>query len=469
MAVSIASEFKAQLKFCGTLPLLEETFKAIIATEEWLDLPESAKESLTEFYEESVKELSIPEDYYTYDHTKFKVASKPWQELNPKNLNYWQWLEQVGLPKFWVQGNAELQHKLMAICCAINSAAIPAWNHSARKEAQLPILYFYGESGSGKTEGNKIIAQSYSFGRWALYKADSSGCSLRNTLHNLCYMKDAENSWDAHLYPAFIMLDNYEPKFMDKWAEYKVLVLSVIRSQSTSNIATKDGTNQVYWGHCLKSFTSVIHPRAMDRASSEFYRRFIFFYTSKHSVASMANWDFSDVPNLYKELWNPDDVYSKFYPVLRELLAMDDDSTSIPFHRWQQSIVLMATGVFAGLFGSVSEAIDFFTDYWKWIDLKESQTSSSVDIVFSKVTDEALDFHYKAYVVKKSIADPYPAIDLHNAIKRLKKLLPEIRFLESSFVNYLTLHHWSFTEKGDVPYYELKKPVEELYPLHFEQ
>lgn len=460
-------QFRKELKQCTDVAMLTEVYETIILSDEWDTLKQSQKDAITNDYKtlEAALSSAIDEDYPAYDHSRFKVATKPWQELNPDDLSYWEWLEKVALPLFWQQPNAHLQHKLMAICCALNSSAIPSWNHSARKEAQLPILYFYGESGSGKTEGNKLIAQSYNFGRWALYKADSSGCSLRNTLHQLCHMKASENSWDAHLYPAFIMLDNYEPKFMDKWAEYKVMILSVIRSQSFASIANRDGGNEVFWGHCLKSFTSVVHPRAMDRASSEFYRRFVFFYTAKSSVASMGNYDFSDVPAIYRDLWNVEDVYSKFYPILRSLLAKDDDSTTIPFHRWQQSLVLMATGIYCGLFSGIEEAVDFFTEYWDWIDFKESQTSSSVDIVFSKITNEALDFHYKAFVVKKTIADPYPTIDLHSVLPRLKRLLPEVAYLEKVFVNYLTLHQWSYAAKGDVPYYELRLPVNELYPM----
>lgn len=461
--------FKTELKKCKNLALLADTYEALVLSDEYDELSPKEKESLETLYKDldsKLSEGSSEDDYPMYDHTRFKVATKSWQEINPDSLPYFEWLGQVALPMFWVQPNQELQHKLMAISCAINSSAIPSWNHSARKEAQLPILYFYGESGSGKTEGNKLIQQSYNFSRTALYKADSSGCSLRNSLHRLCFYREHENSWDAHLYPAFAFLDNYEPKFMDKWAEYKVMILSVIRSQSFCQIATKDGGNEVFWGHCLKSFTSVVHPRAMDRASSEFYRRFVFFYTAKSSVQSMGNYDFSDVPNIYKELWNPEDVYTKFYPILQNLLLLDDNATTVPFHRWQQSVVLMATGIYAGLFGSVNEAVDFFTDYWKWIEFKESQTANSVDIVMSKIVNDALDFHYKARVVKKTIADDYPSIAINDVIPKLKKLLPDVPWLEKTLTNYLQLHQWSYTMKGDIPYYELKLPLNELYPMH---
>lgn len=332
-------------------------------------------------------------DYPCYRHdNNFRIASQSWRNINPHNYSYWQWLEDVGLPQFWMQPRPELQHKLLAICCAINSNAIPPRNQSAQKEMALPLLYFYGLSGSGKTEGNKIIAMSYPTERNGLIMANSSGTSLRNMCHNICYrgFRDANPGYN-NLFPGYLLIDNYEPEYLKKWGEFKMVLLSVLRSQSYAQIANENRDNDYFYTHLLKSFTSVIPPKAMSTAQSEFARRFVYFFTEKsEEIRSIAKYDFSEIPKIYARLWNMEDVGKKWYPLLSKLLAMDDNETTVPPNRWAQSLCIMATGVYANLFDDLSHAYEFMTEYWSWVEGLEQDMTNEVATLMDNMIAEAI-------------------------------------------------------------------------------
>ena len=389
--ITLPKGFESYLKKCPT----QEGRKAFL----WDNL-EKMDAYQVAYAQQYIEDLAIEEaanesnglvDYHLYDHSSFKVATKSWRVLNPDNLSYWEWLVKIGLPMFWKQPMAEYQHPLLAICCAINSNAVPYRTPQARRECSLPLLYFHGQSGSGKTEGNMIIAQSYAPGRFALIKGEATGCALRNQCHSLCFRNlVGEYPGMSNLYPAFLLIDNYEPAFLNRWGEHKTLLLSVLRSQAYTSTANLDGGNIYYYTHLLKSFTSVIPPKSMNLAQAEFNRRFLYFFTQKDSEAkSMGNYDFSDIPVLYNDLWEPNRVTDRFYPVIGQLLGMDDNETTIPSYRWQQSVLAMAVGVYTGILPSIEYAIDFMTGYWQWV---ETEIESSVTEV-STFLDELIVEH----------------------------------------------------------------------------
>ena len=202
-------------------------------------------------------------DYPLYPHKKeFKVATQSWKEINPKNLSYWHWLEEVALPMFWKQPRPELQHKMLAIICAMNTNAVPPKNQSAKKEMPVPLIYLYGKSGSGKTQAGEIISYSYPVERTGIIMANSSGTSLRNMCHRLCYrgFQDDLPGFNS-LYPAFLLIDNYEPRYLVKWGEFKMTLLGNNRSQAYAQIGNENQDNDYFFTHLIKVFTSVINSK----------------------------------------------------------------------------------------------------------------------------------------------------------------------------------------------------------------
>ncbi len=414
-------------------------------------------------------------DYPMYDHTHFKVSSASWKELNPENLSYWSWLEKVALPRFWIQPRPELQHKLLAICAAINTNAIPPRNKSARKEMPVPLLYFYGQSGSGKTEGNFIISQSYPTERFQIIKAEATGTSLRNLCHQLCYrgFSDTTPGYN-NLYPAFLLIDNYEPEFLYRWGEFKTVLLSVLRTQSFTTTANLDRTNDYYFTHLLKSFTSVIPPKAMNTAQSEFGRRFIYYFTEKsEDIQSIAKYDFTDVPSIYADTWNLQNVNARWYPILVNLLNRDDNESSIPSGRWSQSMCIIATGVFIGLFQSVEEGIEFMTEYWQWVATLEMDMTNEVATLLDNMCDSAVSQWSKTALSspepdEETSVNKLPHITVSDLDKRIRNGVLDKRNALKDAKNYLTnIKGWIYgldRANGKVdPVYHL--PLSECYKI----
>lgn len=374
------------------------------------DITEDQLRVLEEIVRDKLEEIKASRDggisYPLYAHEDFSVATKSWKELNPNNLSYWKWLIKEGLPRFWIQPRPEFQHILLAVACGVNSNAIPFRTPKARKEVSLPLLYFYGESGSGKTEGNFIIGQSYPYARQGLIKGEATGCALRNYSHLLCYREDGGDvPGKNNLYPSFMIIDNYEPVFLQKWGEYKTILLSVLRSQAYTSTANRDGTNQTYYTHLLKSFTSVIPPKSMNLAQSEFNRRFLYFFTAKsQEVKSIANYDFSDIPEYYNSFWADRENMQSFYKGLAKLLGKDDNETSVPAHRWQQSILFIVVGKTLGLFGSLAEGIDFFSSYWEWVEYEIENSTTEVSTLVECLIEEKLSTWISTKLEQCSIA-----------------------------------------------------------------
>jgi hypothetical protein len=329
-------------------------------------------------------ELGLDYEDYTGLFNDFCISTKSWQELNPNGLPYQQWLIQVGLPTFWQQPRPELQHPLLTVCSFINSAAVPSWTAKARKEAQLPLVVFSGESRSGKTEGCKFIFSSYHPSRTLLIKADSTGASLRDSIDNIC--------WNPHkecLLPSVVLIDNFEHQFLQKWDSFKVTLLSVLRSQSTCRL--KGGKNEMIERrtHCLKLFTTVESIKHFNGKDSEFYNRQAFFFTQRSGdVKSIGNYSFSDIPDYYKEIWSSENVKSRWFSILGEFLRLDDNATIVPPLRWSQSVVIMATGVYIGIWEDVLEASEFMSAYWRWVEEQEGNHRQELDLLVNDFLDD---------------------------------------------------------------------------------
>lgn len=363
-------------------------------------------------------------EYPLYDHTGFKISTTSWSILNPDNLSYWKWLEEIALPMFWPQPRKDLQHKMLAILSAINTNAIPPRTKSARKEMQVPIPYIFGPSGSGKTEAVYMIANSYPTERFRLIKADSSGASLRNICHKLCYrgFADATAGWN-NLFPALLLIDNYEPGCLPKWGDFKPLLLSVLRTQSVSSTALKEGGNQDYYSHVLKIFTSVIPPKVMSIAMEEFERRFVFLFTERtENLKSIAKYDFSDVPGIYANTWSLENVNTCWYPLLVDLLSRDDEETPISSFRWPQSICVIATGVYVGLFQTIQEGLDFMVEYWEWVESKQESMVNDTATLIDSMCEDAINKWVKIWKDRPDPDETTPLTNLpHITIPELDK------------------------------------------------
>lgn len=327
------------------------------------------------------------EDYTKFKHfDDFDLSVRSWNEENPSNLIYPQWLLNIGIPEYYPLPNPEIQNKLFAICCFINSSAIPGRSNKARKEAELPLLYFTGGSGSGKSEGCSIISLHHYPQNTLITSADSTGTSLRNDLHSICSGVDAVMTDPSRvtLKPAFIEINNWEPKFIDRWKEMKTLILSVLRSQSVSKTGDIDiaGGNKVYYTFALKAFTSVVHPKVLSTSLSELYRRLFFIFTEKSSnFRSISRLSFTDIPSYWnKEIWCLENR-DRWYKCLKQFLGKDSVDVPIPAKYYPQSVVILATGMFLEFWDNEKEAMKHLCEYWELVEHKEKSHVDDISIL----------------------------------------------------------------------------------------
>ena len=345
-------------------------------------------------------------EFTKYDTFKeFDLSVKSWSTENTKNLPYHKWLLDYGIPKYYPLPYADIQNKLFAICCFINSASIPARSPKARKEAELPILYFCGQSGSGKSEGCSIISLHYYPSTYRITSADSTGVSLRNDLHNICtysgFNHGSNNPNLAILNPAFMEINNFEPKWIDlKWGEHKTLIYSVLRSQAISSTghSEESGVNKVYFTQALKAITSVIHPKVISTSLSEFYRRLFFIFTEKcENFRSISRLDFSDVPLWWnKELWGNSNK-KRWYGCLKHYLGMDSIDVPLQSKYLPQSIVFLAMGKFLGYWKTDVEAFDHLIAYWELVKVQEESYIDDISILVEEFIDKERTLAYYDY------------------------------------------------------------------------
>jgi hypothetical protein len=308
-----------------------------------------------------------------YDDTELynsiEIPKTSWQELNPNNLSYWEWLQKIGIRYFWgSQPNIEIQSTLLAVCCALNSAAIPPDNSFLGKDVQIPILNFNGVSRSGKTEGTKFIWNSYPIKQRALFPASSSPKSLRNLLHDL--------AWNGINYrPCIITIDNFSRKELARYESQgmRMLFLAVCKNQSIFTNANRDsnegdGTIKFYT-HSLKAVTTIEPVGVFTQEEQELRLRMLYFFTEQvQDWNSFAGWDFNDVSTIYKNLWSKENYKIFLRDYLYPIISKNIKEFPYPQELQAQTHLTIATGLFIGIWKNETEALDFFGHYWELVE-----------------------------------------------------------------------------------------------------
>lgn len=314
---------------------------------------------------------SNQEGLLIYDYSKINVHLEPWENLNPKNYSYPKFLRDIVLPTFHPLPEPDLQNPLLAIYCLINSNSLPPASSGILKELPLSILYVSGASGSGKSELQKRIGTHYPSNSKYMWMGDSTGTSLVRECHRVCHVTD------EILRPAYVWMDNFYPSgrnsTINRLGTSYTSVLSVLRSQAVTNSCTPQDTD-TYYTHCLKSVSSIMPMERASKEAGELIRRCMFIFTEKSDkVPSAGKYNWLSVRDEYMKFWTKEATEDSFFPILSEVMSLGDDDTSIPAQYFPASGIVIATGCHVGLFDSVKEAVEYLTQYWKWVDDKLSR------------------------------------------------------------------------------------------------
>ena len=248
----------------------------------------------------------------------------------------------------------------------------------------LPILFCYGENGSGKST-TSILANILHGYTQTLSSADTFA-SIRNNLDNMRWI-DVVNK-DLEKEGAILCWDNINKEVLTRDSRlYSLLLFGYNRSTDKVSIANQDGTNKEYFVFCPKILSSV-EPLHLDFQFTELRRRMLVILHKKFEKFNNSdklyyqgldlNRDKLDIDSIswegiennYYRFWgNPDKC--KEYVMHRKILTKRGKKSftipeTIKSHEWTISIDLICTALVLRVFSSIQEAVDFFGKYWEY-------------------------------------------------------------------------------------------------------
>ncbi len=321
------------------------------------------------------REQSNGDDRYAldYEYEEFEMEMKCISTLNTGGLSYPEFLRDVIIPKFHPLPYPEIQNPIMATVCLINSCAIPPKSKKNAKEVPLSPVYIQGASGTGKSQLTHLISRHYDHKRCVSVSGSNTGGDLIQKMSDACYRSGSMQENNLKLYPAVIFMENFYNRDLARWGNFNVQLLATERSFATTARQGKDA--KTFYTFLLKVFTSVQPLQAITEQNVELLRRTIRIFTEEFVPSdSVAKYDWTYCQDNYLEIWQPQYVKDKFFPILKEVISKGDNDTVIPANRYLPSQLIIATGVYLGIWHSLEEAEEHMAEYWKLVKKLENKT-----------------------------------------------------------------------------------------------
>ena len=356
-----------------------ENLRLLLNTKEDEVIAATPKRKATQETASQDKPILFQSDLYDRnadeDKPSYQLLMKPNMDLNTflKEIFY---KDFVKLPEPQIQ---------IPICMAIgylNSMAIP-------DTLSMPMVYIYSpEAGSGKSQLAYHWGDYYHPYYRLLFRDDTTGASLRNKLTPVANLDQ----------PTISIIDNYHASRTKErlgivgWASF----MANNRMESNSQIvADTEGGIVSFNTHSLKVFTSITPLGNVVEQSSELKSRCIRIYANKdkqgiNQFRTSYNWD--GLQKEYHSVWGDPDRTNRIFKkgLVKDLLQMSP--RSLPFHNreWQISVMLMSSGVYAGVWKDLNEAINHMALYWEWESGKKNNKMSPLENI---ITNYALEVH----------------------------------------------------------------------------
>lgn len=321
-------------------------------------------------------------DYADFDSIDSYVNIPSWATLNPDKLPYPMWLKNVCLPTFFPLPESELQYPVVATIALINSNALPPKTKKMNIEPELPLVMFVGKSGSGKSTLAEWVGNHYSNGAYQEILGSSSPKKFRDLCDKACNRGHREPASDlfGKLRAAYVLIDNFEAEYLNRWESQKEIFLAVRRSQAchgNSDAGARKITQSVFYSHALKIATTIDTPERVTTIQSDMARRMLpIFFENKGS--GLGGYSFLGVDEQYKRCWNRDKVKKEFFPILTRFLTLDHEKTPINPEYFHKSITVLATGCYLGIWKSEQEALEHMNAFWGFVDSRSKNNSSDV-------------------------------------------------------------------------------------------
>jgi hypothetical protein len=257
----------------------------------------------------------------------------------------------------------------------------------------LPILFCYGEKGTGKSTIAKIAAKLHAT---ELCSASDTFASLRNKLNERWLGDDFSSEIDGVL----LAWDNIYASTFEADAEkrvYGMFLYGYDKSSDAISIANRDGTNSRFRTFCPKIISSVeaLHT---NPSFTELQRRLLIVYHKKADKFTSAEkegkqiedvdlldfdyYSWTDFDEIFSNLWN-DLHFLKQYVANRKRL-LKANHKQIKREQWIVSIDIMCVMLTCEFFDKPSQAVDFMYEFFK---LQSSHTSGSRTATHEKLLE----------------------------------------------------------------------------------
>lgn len=318
-----------------------------------------------------------------------------WEDINPDNLTYPEWLYKVGLPEFFGFEN-DLLYKLAACICLTHSAAIPGSQRDVITKAELPKVLCYGAPGIGKSTfgdwvGNHYERDTEEFSAFQTVMENDNWKGVRDAIDRAC------NLGDGVLREACIHFDDFEPKFIGPggvWSKGKSLFINVVRSQAISRVSTNGSKERdaqgTFYSWALMLLTTNNHPKELFTLAEKMERRCLLLPFNRMGKRSLGEFSWGNLRSEYRKIWTKEGIEKVFWrQILRPLLKR-------PFSQYKhldqmdiaRSVLMMAVGTYTGIFSCIEEAEEYMAEYWLYI---REQTSKGYEDLFLTALEQYIN------------------------------------------------------------------------------
>jgi len=338
---------------------------------------------------EEFKEYINPKDYYD---NEMESWTNLWDDNKSLYENIYDILtELVWLPKPKIFGKLASLYVLTSV----------------RWSKVLPVLLCCGEKGSGKSTisffANAIRGHSYTF------SPSDTFASIRNELTKMRWLDPFQK--DIELEGGILCWDNiYSSTILDNDNLKQMLLCGYNRQSSVMRIASQKGENINFDVFCPKILSSV-EPIYLESKLTELHRRLLVIphkpfekfskedkeYYQDRNIAEKLDIDsisWEGISDKYHGFWS-DNINQPTYAAIRNSLTKRGKKDfkipdNISSQRLTIMIDLIATGVLLKAFKNNQDGIDFFSEYWDYIDARVfSETSAIKDHLRVFIQEEA--------------------------------------------------------------------------------
>jgi hypothetical protein len=305
----------------------------------------------------------------------------------------------------------------------------------------LPVLFSYGQKGSGKSTFATIGCKLH--GQESTFSPKDTFAAIRNELNRQRWIDPEEKTME--LDGAILCWDNIHAETLERdIGIYQLLLFGYSRASERIMIAGKEGVNRYYQVFCPKVISS-IEPLHTFPQFEELWRRFLiiehkpwekFTTADKDGLSDdfdinqdrldLDSIDWTEFSSVFHQIWNDHGNCYQYAKYRNALTHKGKKAIKIPKiitgARWTISIDLICTGLVVGTWSKPQEAVDHMASYWEWYDKHiEHNQSATVQHLQDFIEQEA-GSQLNAIALAEKAGLPAPFEPIINASK-LKQFL----------------------------------------------